>query len=352
MKAHITNLMVGDKLISDVFNHFGLHVLSAGATISENDIGKLFRHNIEYVDIAFRHVEEDPVYYASPQMKAITEEIQPQFDRAVACVKSLFEQVWANGKIDDQLIKENFDPLIEQFKKESDIVSLLIALNNRDDYTYQHSVQVGMLSYYISKWNGHPEEVAYVAGKAGFLHDIGKSKIPDNILQKPDRLTPEEYEEIKKHTVFGYEILEESLHNKALSLVALEHHERIDGGGYPNGIDGSKMHPLSKIVAVADVYSAMISSRVYQKKRDLLVVLKEMHNLSFTQFDPKITQTFIRHMLPCFVGKRVSLKDGRIGSIVMMNPVDLFHPLIRIDDQFVDLAHEKPELREIDMIYL
>jgi len=107
---------------------------------------------------------------------------------------------------------------------------------------------------------------------------------------------------------------------------------------------------MSRIIAVADVYSAMITSRVYQKKRDLLFVLRELHKLSFSELDPQIVHSFIRKMVPNFIGKKLVMQTGEIGHIIMTNPSDVFRPLVKINDQFIDLS--KNRLYEIDTIFI
>ena len=158
-----------------------------------------------------------------------------------------------------------------------------------------------------------------------------------SILNKPESLTAQEYDLVKQHTIYGHDIIQNSFGDTLHAKVALEHHERMDGTGYPNQMNGDQVHPVSKIVAVADVYSAMISSRVYQKKRDLLFVLKELYRMSFTELDPFTTHTFIKHMIPNFIGKRVELNTGETGTIIMTHPSEFFRPLIQIEDQFIDL---------------
>jgi HD-GYP domain-containing protein (c-di-GMP phosphodiesterase class II) len=115
----------------------------------------------------------------------------------------------------------------------------------------------------------------------------------------------------------------------------------MDGKGYPQGLKADRIHALAKIVSVADVYSAMISSRVYQEKRDLLSVLRELHRLSFHELDPKVTQIFITHMVPNFIGKQAELSDGSIGTIVFINPSDVLSPLIQCEHRFIDLSRER-----------
>jgi putative nucleotidyltransferase with HDIG domain len=339
MRVQVFMLAVGDRLISDAYNSIGLHVLSAGKVLDVYDITKLNNHNVDYVDIAAR---EDLLVDASAASanNSIMEDQAIAYTEAIDGIKSLFEMVLLEGIVHKEDVDSSFAPLISSVEQENDVVSLLLSLNSKDDYTYQHSVQVGMLSYYMAKWMGIPEEEAQFIGKAGFLHDIGKSKIDNKILTKLDQLDDTEYEELKSHTLYGYEILKQSFDETALALTALQHHERLDGKGYPHGKQEPDIHPYAKIVAVADVYSTMISNRIYEHKKDLLVVLRELHRMSFGELDPNATQTFIKNMIPNFIGKRAELSDGRVGTIIMTNPTDFFRPLVRVDDEFIDLSHE------------
>lgn len=341
MRVHVMDLQPGDMLTKDIFNNYGLHVLSSGTVLDGESISKLLCHNIDYVDIeraaAAAKAEHSPAAGANSVL-------QLSYDAGLAGVSSLFEQALSEGKIDPRVVDTSFEPLADSFRKENNLVSLMLSLENGDDYTYQHSVQVGMLSYYMSKWLGHTEEFALTAGKAGFLHDIGKSMIDPKILTKPSKLTDTEYEMVKLHTVFGAEILEKTYASDSpIVLGALQHHERLDGSGYPDELGKDQIHPVAKIIAVADIYSAMICSRAYQKERDMLYVLRELHRCSFGQIDPHITHTFIRHMVPGFEGKTLLLNTGETGWIVLTNPTDLFNPLIRTDSGFIDLA-KRPDL--------
>ncbi|NEW07804.1 HD-GYP domain-containing protein [Paenibacillus sp. SYP-B3998] len=336
MRIHVLQLIVGDKLISDSYNSVGLHLLSSGTVLDAGDILMLNRHNIDYVDILPRETE-DPEQDERTQYQ-VTPEQSDCFHKAIDGIKQLFKCAGFGDKLVNNDVETAFNPLIQSFQGEKDVVSLLLSLNSQDDYTYQHSVQVGMLSYYMAKWMYKSDKEALLIGKAGYLHDIGKSKIDPSILEKPGKLTNDEYNEIKKHTIYGYEIIRDSLQDNTIALVALQHHERFDGSGYPMRRTKTEIHSYSTIIAVADVYSAMISNRVYQESRDLLFVLKELHRMSFGQLDPKITQIFIRNMIPNFIGKKVSLSDGRAGTIVMTNPSDFFRPLIKIKNEFVDLS--------------
>ncbi|WP_372662060.1 HD-GYP domain-containing protein [Cohnella sp.] len=350
MRVHITDVRSGDRLSEDIFNSFGLHVLSKEAILNEKELSRLYQHQVDYLEIQPR-TGNTPIDIKGTATPASDNTLlRPLYHDAIAGAEELFERALQEGRIYEEDVKQSFQPLVENFRSERDVVSLLLMLNSQDDYTYQHSVQVGMLSYYIARWLDWSEEDTVRAGKAGFLHDIGKCKISEAILNKPNKLTEEEFMQIRNHPQLGYDILKNSFEDPAIALAALQHHERMDGGGYPLGLTKEKIHPMAKLVAVADVYSAMISTRVYREKRDLLYVLKELYELSFTELDPDITHTFIRHLVPNFIGKKVELTTGDRGNIIMTNPTDFFRPLIQIGEQFIDLSSKRNyEIKQIFM---
>lgn len=340
MKVHIMDLSPGDRLESDIFNNFGVLVLQRDKELTSDAIVKLMQHGIDYIDIIPHEMEvQIPTV---PPIPETVQRVRPFMDDAVDGFETIFLEALSSGNFDHHKVDQLLQPMVEQLNVQKDVVSLLLLLNDdNDNYTYNHSMQVGMLSYYIASWLGYSKEECYAASKAGYLIDIGKSKISPEILQKPGKLTPEEFEEIKHHTVHGYEIILKSTGDQLAALVALQHHEREDGSGYPRGLKEHEIHPFAKIAAVADVYSAMTSNRVYQSKRELLSVLRELNSLSFGQLSPEPTQALINHLLPNFIGKRVLLSSGEVGSIVMTNQSDFFRPLVQTDTRFIDLSKER-----------
>lgn len=349
MRIHVTDIMDSDVLKKDVFNSYGLHILSKNTVLNSKEISKLVQHSIDFIEIVdrsltsnsnidFDQLERTLESTATPKWLP---HMTPIYNTVVDNVKDLFDTARKNNKINAEKALTEFDPLINNLSLERDVVSLLLLLNNSDSYTYQHSVQVGMLSYYIANWMGLSDEESIKVGHSGFLHDIGKCKIDHDILNKPEKLTKEEFEEVKRHTTYGYEIIKNSTEDENIALGALDHHERMDGSGYPHGKKGEEISLYGRIIAIADIYSAMISSRVYQKERDLLFVLRELYRLSFDELDPVVTHSFIAHMIPNFIGKRVTLNDGRTGIIVMTHPTEYFSPLIKVDSEFIDLTQER-----------
>jgi len=346
MKMHVTALRPGDRLAADAYNPFGLLILSAGAVLDDNDINRLLLHRIEYVDIEPR-LPETPGQASTDSSQAATAVARAPnpftrtFNAAVHDVRNIFEHIRTTGEISVQVLETTAELLLDELRHERDLVRVLLTSVSHDQYTYRHSVQVGSICYYIAKWHGYAEPDCVRIGTAGLLHDIGKARIPESILNKPGALTDEEFAFVRRHVEFGYELIRRSFKDEWYALGALQHHERLDGSGYPYGLKGDDIHPVGRIVAVADVYSAMISERSYRQKKHLLEVLREIYQMSFSQLDPHIVQTFLRQMMPSFIGKAVRLSDGRVARIAMVYEHDWFGPLVHVEGEFIDLSREK-----------
>lgn len=338
VRVHVTDLKPGDLLKNDIYNNSGLHMLMKGSVLSEDDISKLLHHGIDFADVEHTsNLHSDEQNLPSDQTRLLTN----LFNDTIKGTESLFQQAIEKGFIDESQVDEILGTLTGQLEKQKDVVSLLLMLDGDSDYTYNHSLQVGMLAFYIAGWMGYSPDECLTVAKAGYLHDIGKSKIPSEILHKPGKLTTEEFTEMKKHTFYGYDIIKASTEDEIIAMVALQHHEREDGSGYPHGLRGDEIHPYARITAVADVYSAMTTNRVYQTKQELISVLCELYSLSFGQLNGEATQELIKHMLPNFIGKKVLLTTGQTGVIVMNNPADYFRPLVQTSTAFIDLAKER-----------
>jgi HD-GYP domain-containing protein (c-di-GMP phosphodiesterase class II) len=337
MLVHVADLKSGDVISRDVFNGYGLFVLPAGTQLSESEIAKLLQHHIDYVDIEPRRG-----YVPSALL------LKPMFEHAVSGNESLFREALETGLVRQEQIEEVYRPLTDKLSEERDVVSILLLLNSESEYTFNHSVRVGILAYYIAKWLGWNEEEALSVSKAGFLCDIGKCRIDPALLNKSEPLTEEELRKVRRYPIYGYEIVKRSFRDEVMAKAVLQHLERMDGSGHPYGIKGEDIHIAARVVAVADVCSAMVSTSTYRERRDLLHVLRELHRLSFNELDPTVVHTFIRRLLPFFVGKTAVLSNGESGVIVMTNPTDFFRPLVRCGDTFIDVFR-RMDLEVVDI---
>lgn len=265
-------------------------------------------------------------------------------DRAVARTEELFRIIRLKGRIPIMEIRADVLPLIQEATEDASVFPLLTALQTKNDYLYRHSVAVSAIATLIGRWMGLPDNELAMLTVGALLHNAGKMRIPEAILNKEGPLDQEEFDLLKKHTVIGYELLEKTVGlSKRSALIALQHHEREDGTGYPLRLPGSQIDPLSKITAVADVFHAITSHRVYRNAAPFHQMIGNIYNGSLGRFDYPIVHTFTKRLMNAMVGSEVTLTDNRRGRIVLVNPADPTVPLVQVGSEFIDLSRE-PEV--------
>ncbi|KTD86436.1 HD-GYP domain-containing protein [Paenibacillus etheri] len=322
---------IGKQLVANLFNDKGVFVLPALTLLSAEHIRLINQHKITLES-------HDVVQLDSAEF------FQLAIDDCTAAIENIFEQIRhnKNKRIPMLEVRNEVIPFIQQVSEKNDFYGVLAALQSKDDYTYRHNVAVGILSTLLGKWlKLKPEDLSMLT-IAATLHDIGKMRIPDELLTRPGPLTAEEYQLMKKHTTYGYEMIRDTIGTNHLqALVALQHHERMDGSGYPFGVLGNRITDFSKIVAVADVFHAMTSDRFYRKASPLYEVLLQMEESVFGKLDPYICRVFINKLMQSMIGNEVELTDGRTGKIIMILATDPLRPLVNIDDDFIDLSKHR-----------
>ncbi|MCM3341020.1 HD-GYP domain-containing protein [Paenibacillus sp. MER TA 81-3] len=210
------------------------------------------------------------------------------------------------------------------------------------EYLYHKSVAVALTSYLLGQWSSFPAQEGMQIALAGLLHDIGKAKVDEDIWNKRDSLTDRERVEIRRHTHYGYELLRNvPALNDGVKLAALQHHERMDGSGYPLGIKGEQIHPYARIVAIADMFHAMTQNRVYQKASSPYVVLEQLKEESFGKLNPEMVRIFNHKVTQLHQGSFVKLSDGRVGRIVFTEHGHPTRPWVSVDGQIVQLVQER-----------
>ena len=207
-----------------------------------------------------------------------------------------------------------------------------------DDATFIHSLNVAILCNMFGHWINMPQDDLDVLTLAGLLHDVGKMKIPEEIIKKPGILTEEEYTEIKNHPRRGYNLLKPMKLDERIKKVALMHHERCDGSGYPDGLRGDQIDEFAKIVAIADVYDALTSARVYRGALcPFEVINMVVEQDGDKRFDPKYLHPFLEGIVKSFIGCEVVLSDGEKGTIVAMHADELARPSVCVSGKVLDL---------------
>lgn len=210
----------------------------------------------------------------------------------------------------------------------------MIALQNYDDYTYKHCLRVSMMAASVCSEMGLSVNETKEVVVSGLLHDIGKSNIDHDIIIKPGKLTDEEFAEIKRHPLIGYNILKNSgEYNSNIMSGVLFHQEKYDGSGYPTGLMGDRIPLIARILAVCDVFDALTSNRPYRKPWSVAETEEYILGGCDQHFDYEVTKAFLRAFNPYPVGTMVQLSDGRYGAVIRHNE-NVLRPVVRIMGKF------------------
>ena len=249
--------------------------------------------------------------------------------RAKEAVTSMFNEVRMGKALDagDAL------PLVEEISssvmRNPGAIISLARLKTKDDYTYMHSVAVCALMVSLAKQLGLDENTIRQAGTAGLLHDIGKMVIPDEILDKPGKLTDEEFFVIQRHPAEGHKLLQEAKGVAETTLdVCRHHHEKMDGSGYPDKLAGDQISLLARMGAICDVYDAITSNRPYKAGWGPAESLHKMAEWCKGHFDEKIFQAFVKSMGIFPIGSLVRMQSGKIGVVIDQSDV-LLSPIVK-----------------------
>jgi len=222
------------------------------------------------------------------------------------------------------------------------LINDIVFYGSGADSIYRHSINVAVLSNLLGKWIGLEDKKVLLLTYSGLLHDIGKTQIDSKIFSTNKPLTEDEVKKMKAHPLLGYKIVNEiNFLDKSVAQGILMHHERIDGSGYPLGLQSDKISQFAKIISIADVFDAINSNRSYRKKKLPFEALEIIKAESFGKLDYTYCNVFLDHMFNYYIGKDVVLNNNKIAQIIQMNINNLDRPLILLDNNFVKLSEHK-----------
>lgn len=247
----------------------------------------------------------------------------------------VIQGVLADARLGKQAQVERVEPVVAEItdsilRNPGTLVSLL-RLREGDNYTFTHCVSVATLLVTFGRHLGMDRNQLMELGVGGMLHDLGKMRVPDHILNKPGKLTDEEFEVMKRHVDLGMELLRSTPGiTPAMVQIAYEHHERFGGNGYPNSLSGQEISTTGRMAAIVDVYDAITSNRIYHRGMEPAVALQKIFEWSEHHFDPELAQQFIQAVGIYPVGSLVMLESRRLAVVVDQGEGGLLYPVVRV----------------------
>lgn len=341
-KYALADVTCGMQIARDVYSDDGQVILNQGTILSENLIAGL-----EYWEVPYVYVQEKaatvPVQSLEPVTSPAQQQFCQQYDKTLDTLKTGFSKIKHFKEIPllkmQELVHSTLTSLIDMVG----VMNHLHMVQRHDEYTFHHSINVAVISGMLGKWSGYDEYAVKELMLAGLLHDIGKLQIPDAILNKPGDLSPEERQIAQTHAALSYQLLKPLTRLPQDILYGiLQHHERMDGKGYPLRLKASQIHPYAKIIAIADTYDAMTSDRVYRQKATPFQVAETMIQEMFGKLDPELCNIFLNNVRDYFVGNSVRLSDNRVAEVVYLGGSVGSRPTVRTHaGEFIDLEKHK-----------
>lgn len=324
----IGQIRPGMKLGKRIYNEEGLTLLAEGAELTVSIIRRLERLGIDILYVQ-DEVTDDIVL---PEM--VADETRRE---AVKQIRTVYRSMMNDkmGRMSYPHLGYSFrkmtESILDDLGSREDVLIMLGDIHTTDHYLYTHSFNVCLYTLTLGMAAGHSREDLFTLGMGSILHDIGKTRISPKVLLKPGRLTDEEFAEMKRHTELGYALLKDEPFVPLLAAhCAFQHHERLDGSGYPRGIRDGEIHDFAKWIAITDSYDAMTTNRVYRRGMLPHEAVDILYSGSCTQYDQRKLEVFRDKVALYPVGLTVRLSTGQTGVVTSVPPKTPNRPIVRV----------------------
>lgn len=361
IKLDIFELKSGMVLAEDIYDRDGRLLLPKNTIVSNDILNILINTSYKkhiYINVGQNFVNIKPIIeFPNGEQQEINHEdiklpedneriiIHEKFQEMHDTIRSSFDKLSLNNTSEE--VKKELENTVTEIENNLTINAALLNeildVKAIDEYLYNHSLNVSVISSLIGKWMNLSHKDLNALILAGLVHDIGKLRINPLVLNKAGRLSEEEFEEIKKHPVYTHKMLTElGYKNFDIIRAVTLHHEKEDGSGYPLGLTGDKIPLYAKILAIADIFDAMTSNRVYKERVSPFKVLEMFQNQTFGQLDYLIVITFIKKFLEYYVGSEVVLSNNQKTKIISLNIFEITKPLlVTFDGEFIDISKNR-----------
>lgn len=353
LKEFLVSDLKCNMFIAEVTEQTGrFSVKSGGFVRSQKSIDNLAAKGVSRVLVDLDKSEHEKEPEVAPVSAAVpVEKVRPKtsFKDEIGKAKKLYSQaktlqrqalknMKAGRPIDTGGMKEVADGFIDSIFRNQDALACMTRMRQKDDYLMEHSINVSIIMTIFAKHLQIDEKTIHDLATGALLHDLGKINIPDEVLHKPGRLTDDEMVIMRSHVTLGYDILRESSDLSPTILeVVRDHHERLDGSGYPNGKNENELSQFAKMISICDTYDAITASRVYQNARTPIMAFKILRKESGTGFDANLVAEFINCMGVHPVGTLIQTKSNKLGIVIKSNFVNPLCPVVKV---FYSLANK------------
>ncbi len=349
-KVLTANLKPGMILSEAAYTYTNHLIIPSNTELDEDLIEKMKYYAIKSIRIFLPDDEDETSddlsesisaelsYYERIQHSKEFKAFSKEFDSSVELFKTELNNMVvqnSDGIVDTML--EHVHTILGKTRNPLHLLDMMQCIRGYDDMTYAHSMNVALICNVIGQWLHLTDSDLTTLTIAGLLHDIGKLKVPPDIIKKPGKLTDDEFKLIRMHPKYGYDILKPKNLDNRVKLAALQHHERYDGTGYPRKLPGNEVEYFSHIVAVADVYDAMTSDRCYRKGMCPFHVLEQLE-CDKDAYEPQVLYKFVSRTVEAYINTEVMLSTGEKGKVVLLNQNFLSRPTVITEDKTYDLS--------------
>ena len=333
-KIKVTELEPGYKLGKDVVSPDGLVLYPKDNIVTEKIIEYMDKWHVESV-----YVKEEEAEVV--QTRRDTEKkVKEKYNKSVEKVSKMIEGLESGEKIYEQEVKETAKELMDFTEDYYYFFKLLTQLEDDDNRLFQHSINVGIYSSLLARWLDFDDSVVQEIGLTGLLHDMGRTMTESNDQATSQSKENEELD--KEHPSKGFEIIKsQTKFNDNVAKGVLQHHERMNGEGFPDGVKGSSIHFYARIIAVADIFDQMTSVKFEREKRGVFKAIEHLNRESFNRLDPLVSRTFMNRLMDFFIGSKVLLNDESIAEVIMVNRDEPSRPLVKVKGEFIDLKKSR-----------
>ncbi|NVK56948.1 MAG: HD-GYP domain-containing protein [Alteromonadaceae bacterium] len=317
-----------------------VHIKTRGRVTSQAIIDELKRKGVKRVVIDTDAVLKTAPPEVEPELAndelidvPLSEELvraERLYQKGLDIQANLYDSVYKDKPFDESIPQEFARALVSSLNRNPDALLLLSRIREKDTYLLEHSLNVGILSANFSRFLGLSEDEVATAAYTGMLHDLGKIKVPDHILHKPGKLTADEMEVMKKHVTYGVDFLTDMKLDSQLIRVVGEHHERLDGLGYPAQKSADEISFFGRLLAITDMYDALTADRCYKAGMPSQKVLKILLQDSEAKLDKELLQQFIKCMGIYPMGSLVALSNQKIAMVMKQNPTQPTRPVVKV----------------------